>query len=159
MSTSLTSLARTVHLIDVENLAGTGRLTDAHIRDCRSAYLRAMHVGRNDHVIIGVSHCNNAFAVAHAWPGARILLRSGPDGADEALQMVMESEALERRFARCVLATGDGGFAYAVAALTRRGLSVHIACQAGSVSSKLRLAGATVQQIDFTDTVRSRSAG
>jgi hypothetical protein len=158
MHASLIALARTVHLVDIENLAGTGRLTESIVGRTRAAYGNEMHVASNDQVIIGVSHQNNLFAVWYGWPGARVLLRSGPDGADHALQDVMTGEGLEHRFANCVLASGDGGFDYAVASLGARGLGVRVVCQTGTLSSRLRLAASAALEFDFLGTSATWSA-
>lgn len=47
---------RTVHLVDLENLAGSGHVTESHARWVRDVYLATGVVSKGDHVILGVSH-------------------------------------------------------------------------------------------------------
>ena len=46
---------RRVHLVDVENLVGGGRLTSSDVAACFDAYVRLGLVGPDDHVIVGCS--------------------------------------------------------------------------------------------------------
>lgn len=47
---------RTVHLLDLENMVGSGHLTESAVRRVRAAYVAAVVVAPGDLVILGVSH-------------------------------------------------------------------------------------------------------
>lgn len=139
---------RTVHLVDLENVLGSGHLTDAAAAYGHRAYRALGVVAPGDLVIVGVSH-HNLMAAWYSWPGVRFLARSGVNGADLALQQVMACEDLETRFGAAVLVSGDGGFAESVASLIGRGLPVGVIAPAGRVSAKLRMAANTVREVHF----------
>lgn len=148
---------RTVHLIDLENLVGSGHLTESLAHEAFSAYSTLGVVCPGDLVVVGVSH-HNLIAAAYGWPHVRCRARSGPNGADLLLQEVMAEEHLEDRFGAAILATGDGGFAEPIAALIGRGLPVGVVAPAGRLSTKLRLAATAVYETQFCAYSKSRSA-
>jgi hypothetical protein len=141
---------RTVHLVDLENVVGGSHLTESAVRQACAAYIRCGIVAPGDHVIVATSH-HNLLAAGFGWPNARHLVRSGPNGADLALQEVMAHERLEHRFGACILLTGDGGFAHPVAALIGRGLPVKVIAPIGRMSAALKLAATASHELDFTD--------
>ncbi len=129
---------RTLHLIDIENLTGTASPTAEEVRDCRDLYESAF-VGVSDLVVVACSH-HAVHAVAWEWPEARLLLRSGANGADLALLEVIASEDVARRFGFVHVASGDGIFASAVASLGAAGVTVTVVSRPESLSAALRLA-------------------
>lgn len=148
---------RTVHLVDLENLVGSGHLTEHAAHLAFLAYSALGVVSPGDLVILGVSH-HNLIAASYGWPHVRCRARSGPDGADLLLQEVMTDERIEERFGAAIVATGDGGFAEAIASLIGRGLPVGVIAPAGRISTKLRLAASAVCEIHFDVYSTSRSA-
>lgn len=149
---------RTVHLVDLENIVGSGDISAAAADHARAVYLASGLVATDDHVIVGISH-HNLMAAGLAWSAARHVVRSGPNGADLALKDVMVTEHLEQRFGACILLTGDGGFAHSTAALINHGLPVGVVEPKGRLASTLRLAASASREIDFTSAVHtSRSA-
>jgi hypothetical protein len=141
---------RTVHLVDLENVVGKSHLTESAVRQACVAYTHCGVVAAGDHVIVATSH-HNLLAAGFGWPNARHLVRSGPDGADLALQEVMDRERLEQRFGACILLTGDSGFSHPVAALISRGLRVKVIAPIGRMSAALKLAATASYELDFTD--------
>lgn len=148
---------RSVHLIDLENLVGSGHVTEETARYTCTAYAALGVVGPNDQVIVAVSH-HNLWAAWYGWPHVRCEARSGPDGADLLLQEIMASERLAVRFDLAVLATGDGGFAAATAALIEAGLPVGVIAPRGRLSARLRLAANAALETDFDIHSTPRSA-
>jgi uncharacterized LabA/DUF88 family protein len=67
-------------------------------------------------------------------------VRSGEDGADLALLDVLLGERVAARFDEVVLASGDGIFTDAVAALGTAGVDVTVLARSGHCSKRLRLA-------------------
>ena len=130
---------RTAHLIDLENLVGSGLFSLSEADAGRQCYQDLGLVGRDDHVIVA---CNplRVSALGHPWPGTRLLVGHGPDGADRRLLAALETERLEERFDRIVLASGDGIFADTVARLRGAGREVLVVGREGSIARRLRLA-------------------
>jgi hypothetical protein len=138
---------RRLHLVDIENLIGCARPTTAEAVACRSAYHDCAGVRPGDLVVVACNH-GAAGTVGLSWRGARLLLRSGADGADLALLDVITNEAVEERFEAIVVASGDGRFAEAVARLGGRGLDVTVISDRRALSRQLRLAARRVVLFD-----------
>lgn len=97
-----------------------------------------------EQVVIGSSHVG-AFPSLLGWPGSRILLRSGENGADLVLLEVLTGERVEERFDEVVLVSGDGIFTDAVSMLGAAGVSVTVVAHPDGCSKRLRMAaGRTV---------------
>lgn len=142
---------RRLHLIDADNLAGSGYPTVAEVRQVHAAYRTAVAPGPLDHTIIACSHMAGV-SVGLEWPGAQLLWRSGPDGADLALLDSIERIGdVSRRFAGVVLGSGDGIFAPVVRSIRGTGLPVNVAWGRGSLSRRLEHAASQTLQI-FTPT-------
>lgn len=142
-----TNLTRRLHLVDVENLIGCPRPTLAEATTCREDYDECAAVRLNDLVVVACNH-GAALAVGFGWRGARLLLRSGQDGADLALLDVIAHEDVEDRFAAVVVASGDGRFADAVARLSILGIEVTVVSNGRALSRRLRLAAKHVVIFD-----------
>ena len=142
---------RGLHLIDVENLAGTATPDPAQARHLHARYVRLAGVGTGDHVVIASSHL--ALKTAGCWwPGARYLVRSGPDGADLALLDLAGHEHIAERFSQVTIASGDGIFALAAASLALAGCQVNVVSRRAGLSRHLALAvGGKVLFIDPPD--------
>lgn len=138
---------RRLHLVDIENLIGCARPTTAEAAACRGAYQDCAGVRPGDLVVVACNH-GAAGTVGLSWRGARLLLRSGPDGADLALLDVITNEAIEERFEAIVVASGDGLFAEAVARLGGLGLDVTVVSNHRALSRQLRLAARQVVLFD-----------
>lgn len=132
---------RSVHLLDIENLLSTGEIEANAINAVFTDYKEQVTVTKDDLVIVGVSSTEGLLAVAMSdLRNCRLLYQPGKDGADLALQEVLDHEQLERRFKVVQVATGDGGFSPSVAALAGRGAYVVVISLPGSLSKRLRLA-------------------
>jgi len=130
---------RAVHLVDIENLLGSSDITPGAVRRVRGQYDIVAGVTVTDHLIIATGP-TAAPAAWFGWGSARRLLGRGIDGADRALLAVIEAERLAARFSRVVIASGDGIFAEASAALQAGGCQVTVVTRPGSLSTRLRLA-------------------
>jgi hypothetical protein len=139
--------SRRLHLVDVENLLGCARPTLGAATQCRERYERYAPVQDNDLVIVACNH-GAATTVGYGWRGARVLLRSGHDGADMALLEVIAHENVTARFEAVVLASGDGCFAETVAWLGSLGIEVTVVSNERALSRRLRLAAKHVVIFD-----------
>ena len=145
---------RTLILVDIENLACDPRPQVATVESIRTALRRLGLGGSTDQVVTACNH-GAALTVAAGWPRARHLVRSGPDGADEALLDIALNEDVSCRFDWVVLATGDGAFAPAAAALAAVGLTVVAVSHRHTLSARLRLA---VHEVWFLDSPPTHGA-
>jgi hypothetical protein len=139
--------ARTVHLVDIENLAGTAVPTLREVMDVHGRYARRMALGADDHVIMASNHLALVNA-AVGWPHARYRVRSGPDGADLELLDVIESENVAARFTSVVIGSGDGMFGRAAQDLAERGVRVTVVSRWGSLAPGLERAAVEVIYLD-----------
>jgi len=139
--------SRTLHLIDVENLAGQALPAIGEIRKLRDRYDGQVGIASTDLVVIACSH-KALLSVALGWPGVRYRVRSGPDGADLELLDVLDHERVTERFRRIVIASGDGRFAESTARLAALGCHVTIVSRRQSLAVRLWLAAHAVIRID-----------
>ncbi len=139
--------ARTIHLIDIENLAGTGIPAEEQVADLRRAYAARVGIGPMDQVVIGCNH-NALPAAGHGWPGARYLIRSGPDGADVELLTVIERENIAARFTHVAIASGDHIFTWAAAGLAAAGCQVTVVTRPARIAASLRVAAQHLIYLD-----------
>jgi len=134
---------RKLHLVDVENLCGSGLLTVELVRAARAMYLSQAFVGVDDVIVVGAGALNKQ-VLAFGWPGARMVVRSGPDGADLALCEEIECSRYCETYSEVVVGSGDHIFAEPIGVLTGKGLKVTVFAQAKSLASVLRGVGAQV---------------
>lgn len=144
--------ARTVHLVDIENLLGTAEFDERDVQIVMSSYSATAGRRQGDHLIVGSSH-HSACATWFGCPDARRLVRSGPDGADLALLEAAECEGLAQRFDRVVIGSGDGLFAALAAELQAAGCAVTVVTCRDSLSSRLRLAVQDIRYLDELDPI------
>lgn len=138
---------RRLHLIDIENLVGDGRISGLLAGRCRSAYRELGLVARDDLIVVG---CNPFVGVdvGLVWRENRLIVGHGPDGADRALLRVLETERVEDRFTEVVLGSGDGIFVEQVVRMQHHDLDVTVVARPESLSKRLRLAAHRV--LDFS---------
>lgn len=140
--------ARALHLIDIENLAGAGSPDPGQVRELHALYHRQVGLGAMDQVVVasGQLMIRNA---GDCWPGARYLVRSGPDGADLELLAVIERERVAERFTNVMIASGDGIFTTAAVCLAAAGCRVTVISRRAALSKRLALAaGSNVIYLD-----------
>lgn len=129
--------------VDIENVVG-GAVHCAAMTTWAYAQVQEMAcLAVGDHVVVGTSR----FGMPHIgwdWPGARIVMQSGPDGADLALLDVL-AEDIADRFDEVVLFSGDGIFTQAVAALGGAGVKVVVVAHPDGLSKRLAMAAGEVR--------------
>jgi hypothetical protein len=147
-STDDHDLGRVLHLVDVENLAGSADFSIEDAVRVHAEYERVAPIGSINQLILATSHR----AAPSAWfgfpAGARRLVRSGPHGADLALLEVVKTEFVAARFQHVVLGSGDGIFAFMAAGLQAKGCGVTVLSRQESLSRELRLAVRDVRFIE-----------
>jgi len=137
----------TDQLIDIENVVGASELTAANVIEVKNAM--DLMEGANVMQVVACSH-HNAEAVMFNWPKARIILKSGKDGADLALIKVATDEDIAKRFNRVVIASGDGIFTTIAKELSEQGVEVSIVCGRGALSKNLKHQCPNVRYLPLT---------
>lgn len=138
---------RALHLVDIENLLGGADFSECAVQDLASAYAAAAGLSQGDHVVVASSH-HAAAATWFGWPGGRLLVRSGPNGADIALLEVIAGEGVSERYERVVIASGDGAFADAAGALQADGTQVIVVSKKESLARRLKFAVREVRYLE-----------
>lgn len=137
---------RTLHLIDIENLVRGSGATPMQVAEALAAYRATVTIGPADHVVIA-SGRRLLMAAGLAWPGARLLLGTGIDGADLALLDASQPKAVAAAYDRVVFGSGDGIFAARAAALRRAGVVVAVVSLKESLAIDLRDSAALVRRL------------
>lgn len=135
---------RTLHLIDLENLAGDPYAAEPVVRAVLDAYLEAARWQRGDIVFIAA---NRWLIMQCCWTlpvDASVRTASGPDGADNALLAAAPPEWVARRFGRLVVGSGDGIFAARAAQIRDLGVAVEVVSRSSALSGALRRLGGPV---------------
>ena len=138
---------RVIHFIDIENIANGPRLTEDGVRRARAIYMKSGLYRPGDLVFIACGSSNRA-VVRFGWPDAHLTIRRGRDGADFALIEAIKRENVPERFARAVIASGDGIFATRAEVLRRSGVEVTVVAPPRGLSSRLRGAASHTALID-----------
>ncbi len=135
--------ARRLHLVDIENLVGNPLPSSDQIRQTRGFYTACLGFGAMDQVEVASSHLTLVNA-ALGWPHAHYRVRSGPDGADQALLDMLRHEDVARRFTHVAIGSGDHLFAEEAARLAAQGVWVTVVSRPRSLSAQLKLAAREV---------------
>jgi hypothetical protein len=138
---------RTIHLIDAENIAGTGRPTRLDLDAGRAVLEAATRPRPGDHTVVAAS-VGNALLVGLTWPHAQLLVGHGPDGADVALLDWAASADLLDRFDGVVIASGDFAVVGITTSLRAAGLPVVVASWRESCSKVLAGVATCVRWLD-----------
>jgi NYN domain len=139
--------ARTLHLVDIENLAGAALPSRDQVTEVQGLYVARLAFGADDQVVMAASHL--AFLnAALGWPSARYRVRSGPNGADLELLDVLQHEDVAGRFTHVVIGSGDGMFSQAAANLAARDVWVTVVSRRDSLSRALARAATDVIHLD-----------
>lgn len=153
---SRASSGRRLVVVDIENVAGGAIQTAEQAAWAHLAVDAACPLRTDDLIVIGTSH-TGFVASGVGWPGPRIVVRSGTDGADLALLDVLRTERVAERFDSVVVVSGDGIFTAAVAALEAHGVDVTVLAHVDGCAKRLRLAAS--HTVFLEDTAQTRTAG
>ena len=139
--------ARTLHVVDIENLAGAAIPSLGQVTEIQGLYLAHLAFGADDQVVMAANHLALLNA-ALGWPHARYRVRSGKDGADLELIDVLEHENVAARFSHVVIGSGDGGFSQSAASLAARGIRITVVSRWGSLAYELAKVAVDVIYLD-----------
>lgn len=141
---------RTLHLVDLENLAGGSSASPGDVEEALSSYERIAPFGVHDHRVVACGK-GLVFPVGDRWPGALVRYARGVDGADRLLLAAADPVDVAARFDRVVVASGDHFFADLVVELDGRGVGVCVVSRRRSLSRRLAGAAPLVWYLDGED--------
>ncbi len=127
-----------LHLLDIENLAGTGKLSTSTVKRIQMEYLIRTECSPNDLYLIAAGP-QNKMALFHGWHQGTTLyqFRKGKDGADFALVNLFSQIEHPEQFSRLFLASGDGELSAIASRAKDAGLSVTVVTGIGRKSRRL----------------------
>lgn len=139
---------RALHLVDIENLAGSARPEPTDALAVVSEYLDLARWNAGDHVVVSANGAllrTVMFALPAGWAvrGAR----RGPDGADHVLLDAAEPDFVVARFHRLVVGSGDGIFASLLATVGAAGVFTSVVSARPRLSTRLRVAAGHVRYL------------
>jgi hypothetical protein len=139
---------RTLHLVDLENLAGGSSASPAEIAAALSSYERTVRFAPGDHRVVACGK-GLVYPVKDRWPGALVKFARGIDGADRLLLAAAEPAYVAAHYDRVVVAGGDHVFADLVAALGARGVDVCVVSLRSALSRRLEAVAPVVWHIEL----------
>lgn len=146
--------SRTLAVVDAENLLGPKRRNAYGEARRMATQLRGVaELADDDHIIVG-SDVTLGLAIGRAFPGRRLVVGRGPNGADHALLSALGSvRFLAARYRRVVIASGDGkAFALLARALRAAGVEVWLVSRPGSLSRALAREATVIRPYGAIDT-------
>jgi len=124
---------------------------DIALREALDVYRTSAPVFDGDHAIIGANP-QLGLAAKTAWPGARLVVRGGPDGADIALlEAVSDVDFIAARYDQIVVGSGDGVFEVVVREFRNRGLAVGVVSLRQGLSYALGMSASFVRLMPETE--------
>ncbi|HUP71830.1 MAG TPA: NYN domain-containing protein [Acidimicrobiales bacterium] len=144
MTTITARTIRTLHVIDLENLASGAGRTAGEFLDAMDRYRSVVRIAGDDLVEVAVDASawrRVAFELPRSW---RVRFGYGRDGADRALLQAVDPRVVAGRFDRVVIGSGDGAFVGLAEGLTVAGRRVDVVSRAGSLSRRLARAATVV---------------
>lgn len=125
------------HILDIENLAGTGKLTPNLVAQVRGIYFAKVHPSPKDVFFIAAGTQNRS-AVMGGWPNCLYQFRPGKDGADILIAQFCSQLEHTNRFGGGYLASGDGALSPYAQILADRGLDLKVVARLSSCSWKMK---------------------
>lgn len=141
---------RRLVVVDLENVVGGAVMRVEQAVRARLCISKVIGLAPDEQVVIGTSHAG-LLSSGLGWPTARLVVRSGRNGADLALLEVLQEERIADRFDEVALVSGDGIFTDTVAALARAGVFVTAVSRPEGCSRRLRMAAARSVVLDTPD--------
>ena len=139
---------RTLHLLDLENLAGGSAATSDDVDAAVSAYEAVVPFVPGDHRVVACGK-GLVYPVKDRWAGALVKYARGIDGADRLLLTEAEPEYVAAHYDRVVVASGDHVFSGLVAELDRRGVDVCVVSRRSSLARRLSAVAPVVWYLEF----------
>ncbi len=135
-------------VVDLENLCGGSDHVEANAGRAYKALSTIIPMDRAQVVVgVGVHAFTTCPYLGFQWPGSRIVVGRGIDGADQRLVEDLIDEPQAARSSTVVIASGDKYFADAARSLRSRGVHVVVVARQFSLASSLKEAASEVRYI------------
>lgn len=133
--TTTQELDSCLHIIDVENLAGTGWLTTSCVREVCLQWAKTTKCSKEDVFLIAAGPQNREAAFSGWSLGKRIFkFEKGQDGADNALKTIFQLIANPKAFNHLYLGSGDHGLEHIAKRSKSLGLPVTVVTGKGAMA-------------------------
>ncbi len=143
-----------LQIIDIENLLGNPRPDANEVRECQQLWNELIRPGITSQSIIACNH-GAAETVMFEWLGsAQRLLRSGQNGADDALLQEVANRDINNRFSEVLIGSGDHIFTDLCVKLISRGVKVTVVSRRESLAKSLAFAATRVvffERVELSD--------
>jgi hypothetical protein len=126
-----------IHLIDIENLIGSGKVTKDQVKLARLQYTSTTGWSPCDVYCIATNPINR-LAVIDGWGGAVYCFKSGKDGADLALIDLFQDLVGPEKFGKLTIGSGDAAFESTLQQAAEFGMAVKVVSKEKGCSQKLR---------------------
>ena len=144
MTTMAPRTIRTLHVIDLENLAAGADKSETEFLDVVDRYRSVARIAPEDVVEVAVdasAWSRVAFTLPPSW---RVRFGYGRDGADRALLNAVDLRVAAGRFDRVVIGSGDSAFVGLATSVTGAGRRVDVVSRPASLSRRLARAATVV---------------
>ena len=138
------SALRSIHLIDIENLCATSKLTPNIVEAARMEYIQKVRPGVLDQYIVTVSTKKNLLPAKLGWSKACVLSKEGKNGADLLIAEELMKLTYKNSYRSIYLASGDGGLVDAAQVAIEQGKSLKIVSIRPCLSRKFKRLGAPI---------------
>jgi len=129
--------SRSLHLIDIENLLGRGKVTKEQVSWARKLYITHVPAAEHDLFMVAAGP-HNRKEVVEGWPGAIYRFWRGADGADLALIGFYQELGKAREIKHLFIGSGDNKFSTVAHLATQSGIRTTVVLGVGKKSWKLR---------------------
>jgi len=138
---------RTLHLVDLENLAGGSGATEAEVSAALESYERVVRLRWDDHRVVACGRLL-AYPAKRHWSGSLVKACHGVDGADRLLSAEAAPAFVRGRYDRVVVASGDHCFTELVIELDASGVDVCVVSRREALARRLAAAAPVVWYLD-----------
>lgn len=139
--------SRRIFIVDIENVVGGAVRTPDMVAWARFILKMKLGLNESDQVVIAASHIGQS-SIKKEWGSARLLVKSGQDGADLAIVESLSTESYAERYGEIILVSGDGIFAELVGQLRAQGVIVTVAGWQGRTATRLKFAASETKYLD-----------
>jgi len=132
---------RRLHLVDLDNLIGGPGFRD-RVVPTLGAFRGVAELADGDHLVIAAERTLAAEVAFDLPDSARLIVATGPDGADRRLVEDYPAAFVADRYDALVIGSGDGRFAALAAEVGRLGIPVIVVGCPRWTAKRLRMAAA-----------------
>lgn len=138
---------RSLHVVDVANEIRSGFFGIEDVEHLHRVWDIVVEPGNMDQYFLATGP-GTAEALAFGWRNVKPVIRSGQDGADDAIIEYLDADFIASRYERVFLGTGDHKMLDAAKALIERGVEVTIVARRKTLHAGYKHIGAKIVYLD-----------